>query len=208
MDSITMDDFIKIIKQNLNYNKNLTILEVGSLDGNDSLKLKNEFPDSTVHTIEALTSNYNKYLKNEDRINSYNITITDYDGVVDFYVKNINGIHGIYNRGDEYGSDVIKVPCSTLDSFCETNDITKIDILKIDVEGATYDVLQGMNKILPFVKIMHIETELYPFFENQKLHSEVESFLIENDFELLKITFADILKDKKQSDSVWINRKI
>ena len=208
MDSITMQDFIDLIKLNINHNKELTIVEVGSLNGDDSTLLKNTFPNSQVHTIEALPDNYENYIKNNELINSYNIAITDYNGVTNFHVKNINGIHGILNRGDEYGTKVIQIPCMTLDTFCDDNNIENIDILKIDVEGSIYEVLKGMENILSKVGIMHIETEFHEFFKNQKLHDEVEKILIDNNFKLLKITYADILKDKKQSDSVWINKNI
>jgi len=51
--------------------------------------------------------------------------------------------------------------------------IPNIDMLKIDVEGATYDLLLSLEENLSNIKIMHIETETYPFFEGQTLHNDV-----------------------------------
>ena len=62
--------------------------------------------------------------------------------------------------------------------------------------------------MLKKTKIMHIETEFFEFFEDQKLHDVVEKLLKDNNFELLKITYAPILENKIQSDSVWINRNL
>jgi len=203
-ESITMVDYLDLINENLDVVN--CVVEIGSMDGFDSIFFKNQFPDAEVFTIEGLPDNYEKYLANKNEINTFCIVITDYCGTIDYYVKNINGIHGIFDRGASYGTHKIQLECKTLDFFCEENNITRIDVLKIDVEGATLNVLNGMSGILPNVKMMHIETEDYPFFTGQFLHNEVENFLINNNFKLLKITKAEIIKDGFQYDSVWINK--
>ncbi|MBG1244661.1 FkbM family methyltransferase [Nostoc sp. NZL] len=48
----------------------------------------------------------------------------------------------------------------TLDSFCKNNNIQKIDYLKIDVEGAEIDVLQGAAKLLREKNIYFIQFEI------------------------------------------------
>ncbi|MEH2150759.1 FkbM family methyltransferase [Nostoc sp.] len=48
----------------------------------------------------------------------------------------------------------------TLDSFCKNNDIKKIDYLKIDVEGAEIDVLQGATELLIKKDIYFIQFEI------------------------------------------------
>jgi len=85
--------------------------------------------------------------------------------------------------------------------------ITEIDVIKIDVEGATLDLLQSLEDNLKNIKIMHIETETYPFFSGQKLHEDVCNFLIDNNFVLIDITFVEIIPNKYQSDSVWVNKQ-
>ncbi len=53
----------------------------------------------------------------------------------------------------QYGIDVqpvgaIKVPSSTVDAYCEFHNIQQIDLLKIDVEGAEYQVIEGASRML------------------------------------------------------------
>ena len=45
-------------------------------------------------------------------------------------------------------SNILEVPVDTIDSYCERNGISKIDILKIDVEGLELDVLKGAESLL------------------------------------------------------------
>ena len=88
----------------------------------------------------------------------------------------------------------------TIDSL----NLPGLDYMKIDVEGATYEILNSMGNMLKTIKIMHIETESYPFFKNQKLHDVVDNFLTEKGFTMVDISYANI-SDGYQHDSVWVN---
>ena len=51
----------------------------------------------------------------------------------------------------------MKVKTNTLDNFCRSKKIKKIDLLKIDVEGSELDVLKGGKNILRSVKLVQLE---------------------------------------------------
>lgn len=202
--SIDMPKFVSIVKEHFNDDDIKIIMEVGSMDGKDSLFFKKSFPNADVYAIEGLPENYTKYMENLDGIKTFNTVIAEHDGEVKYHIKNINGIHGIYDRGQEYGVKSTILPCKRIDTFCKENGIEAIDMMKIDVEGATLDVLKSMGDILKTVKIMHVETETYPFFKGQRLHNAVLNFLEENGFRCVLMTFCQITASGKQSDSVWI----
>ena len=48
----------------------------------------------------------------------------------------------------------------TLDSFCKNNNIKKIDILKIDVEGTELDILEGAKELMSMNLVKVIYTEI------------------------------------------------
>lgn len=204
--SISMPSFVSKAKQMLDGDIN-TIVEIGSLDARDSLYFKKIFPNARVIAIEGLPENYEKYLKPLTNIETINAVISDINGEVIFYKKDVNGIHSIHNRGNEYGNEVLKLRSYRFDTLAKIYDIENIDLLKIDVEGATFEVLEGMGSLLKTIKIMHIETESYPFFEGQKLHNEVEKYLNLNGFSVVELTSFPIHKGKLQYDSIWINNK-
>jgi len=182
----------------------MTFLEIGSMDGGDCVLFKRSFPDSEVYAIEALPENYEN-IKKIKYINSIQAVISSQDENIKFHKKDINGLHGIYDRGSIYGTQVIDMPCFTLERILKENGIEKIDVMKIDVEGATFDVLKGMGNRLNEVKIMHIETESYPFFEGQKLHKDVEELLLNEGFELVQMSQVKINENGFQHDSVWVS---
>lgn len=208
-DGINMLEFINIINKYVKSYDIKVIMEIGSLDARDGQYFKLIYPNSTVYCIEGLKDNYDKYMSHLTDIIPINTIISDYDGTIDYYKKKINGIHGILNRGDEYGDEVLEnMECQTIKTLCNKLNLTNIDIVKIDVEGATYEILKSMKDILQTIKIMHIETESYEFFKGQKLHDEVVKLLNTNNFTMLNMTSVDIEKGKEQHDSVWINNKI
>ena len=174
--NIDMPRFVELVNANLKGQVN-TIFEVGALDGKDSVFFSTSYPMAKVYAIEGLPDNFEKHLKSLKGITTINRVICDYDGEIDFFKKEINGLHSIYNRGSIYGMGTIKVPCNRLDTLCKEYGVTSIDIIKIDVEGATYEVLNGLGNLWETIKIMHIETEGFPFFEGQKLHTCVSELL-------------------------------
>jgi FkbM family methyltransferase len=185
--SITMDDFYNTINAYIKKENVLTIVDAGSMDGGDAIYFKDKYSNANVYAIEGLPDNYKNYLVNNLKINAINCVIASYDGNIIYYIKNINGIHGIYDRGDAYGNKTLELPCYKLSTIMKNNNIKNIDVLKIDVEGATLDLLQSLEDNLNDIKIMHIETETYPFFKGQTLHNEVCEFLHLLTFQMPKL---------------------
>ena len=194
-------------------NENITFIEVGALHGKDTIDVKNMYKNSICHCIEGLTANYEKYLTNFKEthgIYAHNTCIASYDGKIVFHEKDglESGIHGIYNRGNRYGTGKHVYDCMKFSTFCEKNNISKIDVMKIDVEGATYDILHDMHEtmMLKDVKLLHIETESFPYFSGQHLDNECCSILQNNNFECIMKTGFNPTPEGEQFDSVWINK--
>jgi FkbM family methyltransferase len=205
--SITMPHFLSLIHTFIDVSKVKTIVDAGSLNGADVEFLTNSLPNTIGYAIEGLVDNYNLYIKDNKAFTGINRVIASYDGESIFHEKNINGIHGIYNRGEEYGNKCHMLKCSKLSTIMDEFSIKTIDVIKIDLEGATYDALQSLGDHLQNIQIMHIETETYPFFEGQVLHDTVCQFLEDNQFYLVDISFCEIIQNGFQSDSVWVNKR-
>ena len=201
---INMPTFMALAKKHFDDQEIKNVMEIGSLNGNDSLFFKSHYPDANVFCIEGLPDNYNKYLKDLTNITTINAVIANYDGVIQYHYKDINGIHGIFDRGQEYGSNILELKCYTIKTICSNYKIDSIDLVKIDVEGATYEILNSMGDMLKTIKIMHIETESYPFFRNQKLHDRVAEYLTDKGFTMVDMTRA-MISGGYQHDSVWVN---
>lgn len=92
-------------------------------------------------------------------------------------------------------------PCFKLDKLVKEN---SIDLIKIDVEGHAYEVLEGLEEEIKNVKGIQIETEEIENFENQKLDEHIHLFMIEKGFELVDKTPCWA----SQFDCLYINKNI
>ncbi len=59
-------------------------------------------------------------------------------------------------------TSTIKVPTRRLDDVIKSlgHENTEIDIMKIDIEGFTYEALQSLGKYLRNVRVFELETEI------------------------------------------------
>lgn len=126
---------------------------------------------------ESINSLINKVRRPNRMAQFHNIAISDRDGTMDMvyidpktaseeWVRGIShsakgGSNLIYlneRLGHQIGNKkTITVPCLTLDTYLQRHGITRIDMLRVDVEGHEIDVLQNYSwTIKPkYIKIEH-----------------------------------------------------
>jgi FkbM family methyltransferase len=91
----------------------------------------------------------------------------------------------------------IEVETTTLDAFCAQRAVETVDFLKIDVQGADLEVLQGAEKLLKeSVLAIQVEVEPSPLYINQPLFSDVDAYLREQDYTLFDIQFSRRIRKK------------
>lgn len=204
---IPITQFIQLILSNFGAQQIKTIFEVGSRDGKDAIILKTAFPKAIVYAFEGHPVEYELHKNELTRINWVNLVISNIDGQCQFHSKQIgSGIHSLRDRGILYGKDILTLPCNRLDTFCKKVLINSIDVVKVDVEGCTYEVLLSLGNLLSQVKILHIETETQQYFEGQHLHTDVVKLLEKNNFKMIKMTYNEF-EPKAQHDSVWVKKE-
>ena len=91
-------------------------------------------------------------LENQKKNNfvAYNIGIGDKNEEMEFIISAKSNWSRIRMNNEKINSEdkVIKIPVKTLNSFVNENNIKKIDILRMDVEGFEYSILLGANEVL------------------------------------------------------------
>ena len=112
-----------------------------------------------------------------------------------YWTEDMNN-RGNASLGNDYGE---KVVVTTLDDFIssESKSITKLDFIKIDVEGMELDVIKGGMKIIErFLPIIYYET-LAPFREQRgfDVFEEIKNLLSPLGYTLF---FMDSSGDIKQ----------
>ena len=92
-------------------------------------------------------------------------------------------------KPENFISEIKKIKIKTLDEYCKSNKITKIDILKIDSQGYEDKILLGASKILEKKIVKIIETELMfdDIYEKHLSFYDIEKYLIKNNFRLIAL---------------------
>lgn len=147
--------FIKTMKLNPKI-----IIDLGTCWGEYSLFFAKEFPDCTIFSIEGSPINFKTFQDNlkinkkySDKIKSYNLIITDFDGYEEIS-NNLNSMNTL--KSLNYGeSNYVKVNAKKLSSFLLNENLNDVDFIKIDIEGSELKLLDDL-KIINF-KLLQIE---------------------------------------------------
>jgi FkbM family methyltransferase len=106
------------------------------------------------------------------------------------YLARFQGLPELVNLDFSIG-----IETTTLDAFCQEENIEEIDFLQIDVQGADLDVLKGaINLLNKTISAIQIEVEFSHLYVNQPLFSDVDIFLRNQNFTLFDLHFAHNLR--------------
>lgn len=173
------------------------IFDVGSNRGHVTKKYLNLYKNVMVYAFDPIEQFSIEYLKFGINAKFHNLAFSDVEGIFTFNINksldtsSLLGSTKIGANSDEQCKTVnqIKVQTKTIDKFCSENKISKIDILKLDVQGAELAVLRGAKNLLKTKKIKLIYTEAYfkPQYITQPLFHEISGYLSDHGYYLADI---------------------
>ena len=194
------------------------ILEIGSRDAIDALKLSH-FYNTHVFAFECnpyaieickynIRGNPNITLVplacwNESKDVSFHPVIGTKFGNTSYVNIGASSILELHpeNSANPDIRDEITVPAVRLNEWLALNNLDHIDLLCLDVEGATLQVLQGLGDSIK--NVTYIITEIFhgDFYENQATAESIDTFLTEAGFAKV----SQIGDEEIQSDILYVN---
>ncbi|MBL7895878.1 MAG: FkbM family methyltransferase [Bacteroidia bacterium] len=135
---------------------NKTILDIGANTGLYGLVAQSLNPSHTIHSFEPLPGVFKILQQNIER-NKFNIKahlfgLSDYDGKATVYLPETTDFaYSVsVNKNTFFRKNVIETPIDVkrLSTFIQENNITSIDLIKMDVETHEVHVLNGMGEYL------------------------------------------------------------
>jgi len=171
----------KVFLDFFNNKKSLTIFDVGTYDGKDSLEFKKLFPTSNIYAFEADKRSvdlFNKVVGNVEGIRLLKTALSDIDGEIDWYASDSETRrHYDFENGWSASSSIkkpdnhlniftdisftrdSKVESKRLDTWMlENKNITNIDIMWVDVNGGENEFIDGaLETLRNKVQYLYIE---------------------------------------------------
>jgi len=128
-------------------------IDVGANVGFYTLCLAKRASRGGIHSFEPVPLNYHVLALNVLANRLTNVVINDCavgdaNGEVDFCIAQDGAFSSLIDTGRKTVIETTKISMVTLDSYCSEHNLPRIDILKVDVEGAEPAVLRGAEGLL------------------------------------------------------------
>jgi FkbM family methyltransferase len=170
------NEFLLWIRQSLQLRQARVIFDVGANHGDFSKAASVCFPQADVFLFEPLpllrSILESEVTRHRNQWHFHPIALGASEGHLPLYVDPANdtigslaGFSESYNKmhnqsPNRSNTAKIEVPIESLDNFCQRERIGQIDLIKIDVEGFEFAVLDGSSEMLGNTKAIIIELSL------------------------------------------------
>jgi FkbM family methyltransferase len=175
-----------------------TIMECGSRDGLDAIELNNFYHPERIYSFEC---NPESILVCEENVKEYgNIKLVKKavyknNGLVDFYPtdmdksidKNIGASSLLFHRDNKtsFFQRKIQVEAIRLDTFMKDENILKIDLLCLDLQGAEHFAIEGLGKRIKDVHYIISEVSFSSFYHGDQSFKKIIDILKQKDFTIM-----------------------
>ncbi|OLB89981.1 MAG: hypothetical protein AUH25_05755 [Thaumarchaeota archaeon 13_1_40CM_38_12] len=165
------DEHERFLKEKYHLKENDIVFDIGAHIGKYAIRAaKAVGKGGKVFAVEIEPTTYNILCKNislnkfDDIIKPLKIAISDRNGTIDFYINKgrseVNSIH------DKWG-EKIQVHTTTIDELIDSNNLEKVTLIQMDIQGAEYEAILGAKKTIKkgVVETFIIETHTERNFE-------------------------------------------
>jgi FkbM family methyltransferase len=190
----------------------ITILDVGSCEGEDSLRYLAEFPQSRVFAFEPFPDNVRKIRalitgELSDRFRLIEAAISDEDGEGDLHLSSGQPPGKSQDDRWDYGNKSssllepaelmqrfhpwlqfkkkIRIQTLRLDSFLQQECLGYVDFIHMDIQGAEWKALQGATNLLRKTGLIWIEVAEEMIYSGQPKAADIKALLKSLGFSLL-----------------------
>ena len=177
--------------------RNPVIIDCGAHDGSDSAGLAKQFRYGTVHAFEPVPGLFKRLQQNASTVSNircYPIALADQNGILDFHVSEggsdassslLEPKEHLQDHPDTFFLKTIYVQAKTLDTWAEENNIPKVDLLWLDMQGFELNMLQASKTIIDTVSLIHTEVSLVETYKGVAFFKDFRVFLESKGFVLI-----------------------
>lgn len=132
------------------------VVDAGANIGLASIWFYAQLPSSTVYAFEPAPSNF-RYLERNcaylDKVTVERAALGAEDGTATLHLATHNAVHSMVDQSEATGQK-IEVPLLSLGRYLDKKRVKRVELLKLDVEGAEMQVLDGLGDRLDDVQVV------------------------------------------------------
>ena len=173
------------------------VLDVGANTGIFSIYLAQLYPHITIHAFEPVPATYRRLLTNLEangvtNVIPHNLAITADGRPLELHLtpQNSGAATAFLTRPYANGHEHIQVASTTLPSFMAANDIEWIALLKLDCEGAEYEILADtavLNRVERLSGELHTNELLTSQYDMDAFEFEVARLVGQGNTRFMKV---------------------
>tara|TARA_A100001011_G_C14203611_1_gene796802 strand:- start:332 stop:1051 length:720 start_codon:yes stop_codon:yes gene_type:complete len=190
-----------IVKNLFSSDSEITVFDVGAHIGQSATFYKSTYKNSNIYSFEPFPNSFELLKKlNLNNFKSFKLGLSDKKGLESFCSNKGSPTNSLLSLsqnaketwdGIEGLSEVGIFDCefTTLDDFCDENEVEFIDFLKIDVQGAEFKVLKGAHRSLneKRIGVIQLEVILGDTYTGQKTPGYYMGLLENYDYKLVSV---------------------
>lgn len=162
-------DFAYDVRHIINPKNVSIVFDVGANVGQSAKKFRTIYPNARILCFEPVSSTYQELkrrVSKYERIETFNLAFGNTECLKSIHINPdpTSTVNSFINEFTPGMTEMVKV--QTLDDFCIENNIEKIDLLKIDVEGYEVEVLKGADRMLSNNRVKSLYLEAAPRFND------------------------------------------
>lgn len=179
-------------KDEFEINENDVVVDVGGHIGLFAVYASLFCKRGKILSFEPIKENYRLLLENIElnkikNVKSFNLAVAAKVGKVKIYQHNHDqAAHTLYGNGQKY----VQVDSITLKEIIDSNLIERCDLLKLDCEGAEYEILHSLPDDY-FKRIIKICMEYHAIENSMVLLAELKNRLTRVGYKIMDVKYAE-----------------
>ena len=152
------------------------VVDVGANIGQSIARVRAELPETNIYAFEPGEGAFavlRRKWGSDPRVFLSDLALSDHDGTTTFVDCEKSNLSHIGKPEADQRERTIR--CSTLDSWANSNQITRIDLLKVDTEGHDLSVIRGARQLFARQAIGCVILEFGGFGQLNSLDADIQA---------------------------------